>query len=112
MSLEMKYFVLKPSGNSIFSAASRIAMEAYADHIKDTDAMFAASLLLWVKVEMEKLRCAVDNGPAEAAPPTGDNTMQATPQGEITPDCDKCIYVKTGNENCSGCHNFNKYTPA
>ena len=44
-------------------------------------------------------------------PTTGDKTAEALPVGEITPDCDKCIYVKTGYEICSSCHNFNKYTP-
>ena len=47
MALEMKYFVLKPSGRSPFSEASRAAMGAYADIIYDIDPCLAEELRNW-----------------------------------------------------------------
>lgn len=51
MALEMKYFVLKPSGRSPFSEASRAAMGAYADIIYDTDPCLAEELRNWAARE-------------------------------------------------------------
>lgn len=51
MSLEMKYFVLKPHGISIFAAASRRAMRAYATMVQETDRDLADSLRDWADRE-------------------------------------------------------------
>lgn len=45
--LEMKYFVLKPKGNSVYNEASRRAMSAYADHIEEEAPEFAKALTSW-----------------------------------------------------------------
>jgi len=47
----MKYFVLKPKGNSKYAAASRKALRAYANHIFSTDEDLAAGLLNWADKE-------------------------------------------------------------
>jgi hypothetical protein len=47
MSLEMKYFVLKPRGDNIFAKASRAAMRTYAKVIWEHDYDFAKSLEIW-----------------------------------------------------------------
>ena len=54
MALEMKYFVLKPRGNNLYAAASRLAMDAYAHVIQDTDHELANSLKTWVYNERQK----------------------------------------------------------
>lgn len=51
MSLEMKYFVLKPRGASIFATASRRAMRAYAAVVQETDRDLADSLRDWADRE-------------------------------------------------------------
>ena len=58
MSLEMKYFVLKPKGNSNFAAASRVAMIAYADSIRNTDSDLARQLTDWANNETEATNAA------------------------------------------------------
>lgn len=45
--LLMKYFVLKPSGNDIYAAASRRAMMAYADVIWEENPQLANELRDW-----------------------------------------------------------------
>ena len=47
MSLEMKYFVLKPKGDNPYAAASRIAMKAYAEAIIDENALLYNDLEQW-----------------------------------------------------------------
>jgi len=51
MGLKMKYFVLKPHGDSLNAIASRMAMVAYAESISSCDKEFAQSLLSWVDRE-------------------------------------------------------------
>ena len=45
--LEMKYFVLKPKGDSQYSKASRTALKAYADAISDENPKLAHDLHMW-----------------------------------------------------------------
>lgn len=54
MSLEMKYFVLKPRGDNHHAAASRRAMRAYADVIQHVDAGMADDLRAWADREHEQ----------------------------------------------------------
>lgn len=56
MPLQMKYFVLKPSGDSAYSVASRYALQTYAKIIKDFDKELSANLLEWVDAEWEKCK--------------------------------------------------------
>ena len=49
MSLELKYFVLKPRGESPFAQASRLAIKAYAESIQSTDEKLAGDLMVWVR---------------------------------------------------------------
>ena len=49
--LLMKYFVLKPAGDSWHAEASRAAMRAYAEHVKGVKPILAANLLQWVENE-------------------------------------------------------------
>ena len=48
MGLEMKYFVLKPSGSGPYAYASRMAMVAYAAVISEQNPEMARELLAWV----------------------------------------------------------------
>lgn len=54
MPLEMKYFVLKPSGKTIYAHASRQAMYAYAEAIEDDDMLLAKSLNEWAEDEEKR----------------------------------------------------------
>lgn len=47
MSLQMKYFVLKPKGGDPFAAASRAAMLRYADMIESHEPTLAKELRDW-----------------------------------------------------------------
>lgn len=49
--LEMKYFVLKPHGNSPYAKASRLAMLAYSEAIEDENYQLAIDLESWVNSE-------------------------------------------------------------
>jgi len=51
MSLEMKYFVLKPQGLTAHARASRHAMYAYAHEIMVDDEQLGVELLKWVEKE-------------------------------------------------------------
>ena len=53
MSLEMKYFVLKPRGKGVHAQASRLALHAYAIIIQDTDPQLALDLRTWAMKEQE-----------------------------------------------------------
>lgn len=55
MALEMKYFVLKPKGTDPYAAASRDALVAYAETIKDADPELADSLWRWVHQIVESM---------------------------------------------------------
>lgn len=45
--LLMKYFVLKPAGNDRYAAASRRAMRAYADFIREENVVLSDELRDW-----------------------------------------------------------------
>ena len=49
--LEMKYFVLKPRGTSVFAKASRRAMMNYAAEIREEHPEFAEQIREWVAEE-------------------------------------------------------------
>jgi len=51
MSLEMKYFVLKPRGLGPHAVASREALLHYAYAIMETDDVFARELIDWADAE-------------------------------------------------------------
>jgi len=51
--LQMKYFVLKPSGNDAYALASRVAMRAYALSIKNKDSKLAEDIYLWAERESD-----------------------------------------------------------
>lgn len=51
--LLMKYFVLKPKGTDAYAAASRAALNAYANIIIHTDEHLAKDLLNWSLDETE-----------------------------------------------------------
>lgn len=53
--LELRYFVLKPAGNSRHAEASRKAMRAYANHMAiEGNEEFCKDLRAWVDREEEK----------------------------------------------------------
>lgn len=51
--LEMKYFVLRPKGNDEHAIASRVAMQAYAQWIAQTDPDLALDIIQWEENEQE-----------------------------------------------------------
>lgn len=53
--LEMKYFVLKPKGDSPYATASRKAMAAYADAIDRENPQLATDLMVWITEEVEQI---------------------------------------------------------
>ena len=60
MSLEMKYFILKPRSKSPgdpYAAASRKAIRVYAEMIKKQDSELAIDLKEWANKETEKEIC-------------------------------------------------------
>jgi hypothetical protein len=59
MSLEMKYFVLKPKAkgkNDLFARASQEAMIRFADIIRDLDDTLATELYSWADREDQRQR--------------------------------------------------------
>lgn len=61
--LEMKYFVLKPAGNDKYAAASRKAMRAYADFIRDENPVLSDELRDWAGREgAESYATSLDDG--------------------------------------------------
>lgn len=52
--LRMKYFVLKPSGDSAYAAASRNALKSYAESIETVNPVLAKELMEWRKQELKK----------------------------------------------------------
>ena len=56
MSIEMKYFVLKPRGDDAYAAASREAMCAYAEVIEECNPSLAVDLRQWARREEEYSR--------------------------------------------------------
>lgn len=55
MSVKLKYFTLKPSGDSPWAKASRVAMRAFAAEIEAHDMSAAAQIKQWVYEEERKL---------------------------------------------------------
>lgn len=53
--LEMKYFVLKPGGNSVWAKASRTAMRVFAAEIEQDNPKLAGSIKQWCYEEERKL---------------------------------------------------------
>ena len=51
LGLHLKYFVLKPHGDDVYAKASRDAMLAYAETIKDDNQLLADDLREWVRKE-------------------------------------------------------------
>jgi hypothetical protein len=49
--LQMKYFVLKPHGHDEYAKASRAAMRAYANHIRDENPELCVELREWADRE-------------------------------------------------------------
>lgn len=56
MPLEMKYFVLKPEGTDPYANASREALVAYAESIKNHDPALAKDIWEWVDQELTKIQ--------------------------------------------------------
>lgn len=57
MSLEMKYFVLKPKSKKVgdkYAMAARVAMRAYAEAIRETDPELAEELWAWTNKETQR----------------------------------------------------------
>jgi len=52
--LMMKYFVLKPAGNTQYHHASRVAMSKYAEIIRSTNPELADNLDEWVGKEISE----------------------------------------------------------
>jgi len=46
--LQLKYFVLNPTKDDEYGEASRLAILAYANHIKTTNPDLARDLFIWV----------------------------------------------------------------
>ena len=53
--LQLKYFVLKPEGNSPWAKASRTAMRVFAAEIENDNFQLAADLKQWAYEEERKL---------------------------------------------------------
>jgi hypothetical protein len=49
--LQLKYFILKPRGNSLHAIASRAAMRAYAECIVAVNPKFAREVEAWASKE-------------------------------------------------------------
>ena len=57
MSLQMKYFVLKPRSKKVgdkYAMAARVAMRAYAEAIRATDPELAEALWAWTNEETQR----------------------------------------------------------
>ena len=57
MSLQMKYFVLKPRSKKVgdkYAMAARVAMRAYAEAIRATDPELAEALWAWTNKETQR----------------------------------------------------------
>lgn len=53
--LKMKYFVLKPGGNSAYAKASRTAMRVFAAEIEQDNFALAAEIKQWCYEEERQL---------------------------------------------------------
>ena len=60
MALEMKYFVLKPRGDSPFALASQAAMERFAKMMAPHDMDLSRDLLRWVQDERDRILAPAD----------------------------------------------------
>lgn len=61
MSLKLKYFVLKPSGDSAWARASRAAMRVFAAEIEQDNFQLAAEIKQWTYEEERKLKMEAIN---------------------------------------------------
>lgn len=52
--LKMKYFVLKPAGNSVYAIASQEAMRAFASSIRAHNPELCDDLYEWADAEAEE----------------------------------------------------------
>lgn len=50
----MKYFVLKPAGESLYAEASRLSLYAYAREIRSLNPTLADDIVKWVDLEVVK----------------------------------------------------------
>jgi len=64
--LELRYFVLKPSGKGDHGKASRAALRAYAEVIANTDQRFANDLENWATEEQLKAAGLGETGESNA----------------------------------------------
>ncbi len=53
--IHLKYFVLKPGGNSAYAKASRVAMRVFASEIENDNKQLSGELKQWVYQEERKL---------------------------------------------------------
>jgi hypothetical protein len=51
--LQMKYFVLKPHGDDAYAKASRVAMRAYANQIREENKELCDELRAWADKETD-----------------------------------------------------------
>ena len=54
--LRMKYFILNPEGTDSYANASREALVAYAESIKNHDPALAKDIWEWVDQELTKIQ--------------------------------------------------------
>jgi len=76
MSLELKYFVLKPKSKhygDLHAAASRTAMRAYARMVRRDDPDLAHALMEWANSEQEADYALQDQARARIFPPLEDH---------------------------------------
>ena len=62
--LMLKYFVLKPKGDTVYAQASRMAMRAYAKHIRFDNPQLSSDLYNWTENEMLATEAAEQAGKA------------------------------------------------
>lgn len=93
MSLKMKYFVLKPHGDSPHAIASRSAMLTYAESISDCDRELAQSLLSWIDREQSQPQQGEGGNSSPTGQPTQVKTPAApTPKREIAAEIEKLLF--------------------
>lgn len=49
--IHQEFFVLQPSGDNLFNAASRLAMRAYGDAIRNSYPAYAEEITRWADTE-------------------------------------------------------------
>jgi len=61
----VKYFTLKPEGDTAWAKASRTAMRVFATEIESTDKVLSAELKQWAYQEERKLQRVYEEGEVE-----------------------------------------------